>query len=207
MKLTVKAGRGEKMHLHIDGEYFLTVDNGYLAELGIHNGMDVDCEDIEKLRVNIGARRAYNKAVDLLSRRDHSRKELLDKLRQKGYGEYAVEAIGKLADYGYVDDRRFARIFAEELIRLKSYGKKRVEQELYRKGVERDIICEVISECDFSSEKLAEIIERKYSRYLNDEKGVNKTVNALLRLGYTYTEIRDAIREIADREDFENTYE
>ena len=92
MKLTVKAGRGEKMHLHIDGEYFLTVDNGYLAELGIYNGMDVDCEDIEKLRVNIGARRAYNKAVDLLSRRDHSRKELLDKLRQKGYGEYAVEA-------------------------------------------------------------------------------------------------------------------
>ena len=207
MKLTVKAGRGEKIHLHIDGEYFLTVDNGYLAELGIYNGMDVDCEDIEKLRVNIGARRAYNKAVDLLSRRDHSRKELLDKLRQKGYGEYAVEAIEKLADYGYIDDRRFARIFAEELIRLKSYGKKRVEQELYRKGVERDIICEVISECDFPSEKLAEIIERKYSRYLNDEKGVNKTVNALLRLGYTYTEIRDAIREIADREDFENTYE
>ena len=82
-----------------------------------------------------------------------------------------------------------------------------MEQELYRKGVERDIICEVISECDFPSEKLAEIIERKYSRYLNDEKGVNKTVNALLRLGYTYTEIRDAIREIADREDFENTYE
>lgn len=207
MKLTVKAGRGEKIHLHIDGEYFLTVDNGYLAELGIYNGMDVDCEDIEKLRVNIGARRAYNKAVDLLSRRDHSRKELLDKLRQKGYGEYAVEAIEKLADYGYIDDRRFARIFAEELIRLKSYGKKRVERELYRKGVERDIICEVISECDFPSEKLAEIIERKYSRYLNDEKGVNKTVNALLRLGYTYTEIRDAIREIADREDFENTYE
>ena len=207
MKLTVKAGRGDKMHLHIDGEYFLTVDNGYLAELGVFNGMDVDCEDIERLRVDIGVRRAYNKAVDLLSRRDHSRKELLDKLRQKGYGEYAVEAIEKLNDYGYIDDRRFAQIFAEELVRLKSYGKKRVEQELYRKGVERDIICEVISECDFPSEKLAEIIERKYSRYLNDEKGVNKTVNALLRLGYTYTEIRDAIREITDREDFENTYE
>ena len=169
--------------------------------------MDVDCEDIERLRTDIGARRAYNKAVDLLSRRDHSRKELLDKLRQKGCGEYAAQAIEKLIDYGYVDDRRFARMFAEELIRLKSYCKKRVEQELYRKGVDRDIICEVISECDFPSEKLAEIIERKYFRYLNDEKGVNKTVNALLRLGYTYTEIRDAIREITDREDFENTYE
>lgn len=207
MKLTVKSGRGEKIHLHIDGEYFLTVDNGYLAELGVYNGMNVDCEDIEKLRLDIGARRAYNKAVDLLSRRDHSKKELLDKLRQKGYGEYALQAVEKLADYGYVDDRRFAFTFAEELIRLKAYGRKRVEQELYRKGIGRDIISEVVSECEFPSERLAEIIERKYSRYLNDEKGVNKTVNALLRLGYSYAEIRDAIKEITDREDFENTYE
>ncbi len=202
MKLTVKPGRGDKVHLHIDGEYFITVDSGYLAELGIYNGMNVDCEDVEKLRKNISVRRAYNKAVDLLSRRDHSKKELIEKLRQKGHGEYAFAAIEKLEGYGYIDDRRFAFNFADELIRLKSYGKKRVEQELYRKGVERDIISEVISECNFSSEKLPELIERKYYRYLGDEKGVNKTVNALLRLGYTYSEIRDAIKDITDREDF-----
>jgi regulatory protein len=207
MKLTIKPGRGEKMHLHIDGEYFLTVDNGYLAELGIFNGINVDCEDIEKLRVNIGVRRAYNKAVELLSRRDHSEKELIEKLRQKGHGEFACEAVDKLSEYGYIDDRRFAFVFADELIRLKSYGKKRIEQELYRKGINRDIIGEVISECEFPAEKLTELIERKYSRYLNDEKGVNKTVNALLRLGYSYAEIRDAIKEIIDREDFETTYE
>ena len=207
MKLMIKPGRGEKMHLHIDGEYFLTVDNGYLAELGIFNGINVDCEDIEKLRVNIGVRRAYNKAVELLSRRDHSEKELIEKLRQKGHGEFAADAIDKLSEYGYIDDRRFAFTFAEELIRLKSYGKKRIEQELYRKGVDRDIISEVVSECEFPAEKLSELIERKYYRYLNDEKGVNKTVNALLRLGYTYTETRDAIKEITDREDIESTYE
>lgn len=207
MKLTIKPGRGEKMHLHIDGEYFLTVDNGYLAELGIFNGINVDCEDIEKLRVNIGVRRAYNKAVELLSRRDHSEKELIEKLRQKGHGEFACEAVDKLSEYGYIDDRRFAFVFADELIRLKSYGKKRIEQELYRKGINRDIIGEVISECEFPAEKLTELIERKYCRSLNDEKGVNKTVNALLRLGYSYAEIRDAIKEITDREDFETTYE
>lgn len=207
MKLTVKSGRGDKMHLHIDGEYFISVDSGYLAELGVYNGMDVSCDDIEKLRADIGVRRAYNKAVDLLSRRDHSKKELIEKLRQKGHGEFACDAVDKLSEYGYIDDRRFAFVFAEELIRLKSYGKKRIEQELYRKGVNRDIICEVLSECEFPAEKLAELIERKYSRYLNDEKGVNKTVNALLRLGYSYAEIRDAIKEITNREDFETTYE
>ena len=207
MKLSVKPGKGEKMHLHSDGEYFMTVDSGYLVELGIYNGMEVNCENIEEIRRNISVRRSYNKAVDLLSRRDHSKKELIDKLRQKGHGEYAAQAVEKLSEYGYIDDRRFAFTFAEELIRLKSYGKKRVEQELYRKGIDRDIISEVISECDFPSEKLTELIERKYNRYLYDEKGVNKTVNALLRLGYSYSEIRDAIREITDREEFETADE
>lgn len=203
MKLTVKPGKGEKMHLHIDGEYFITVDNGYLAELGVYNGMNVDFEEIANLREKIGVRRAYNKAVELLSRRDHSKKELIDKLRQKGYGEFAFQAIEKLIDYGYINDRRFAFSFTDELVRLKSYGKKRLEQELCRKGIERDIISEVVCEYDFSAEKLTELIERKYYRYLNDEKGVNKTVNALLRLGYTYGEIRDAMKDIKDREEFE----
>lgn len=203
MKLSVKPGKSDKMHLHIDGEYFITVDSGYLVELGIYNGMEVNCENIEEIRRNISVRRSYNKAVDLLSRRDHSKKELIDKLRQKGHGEYAAQAVEKLSEYGYIDDRRFAFTFAEELIRLKSYGKKRVEQELYRKGIDRDIISEVISECEFPSEKLTELIERKYNRYLYDEKGVNKTVNALLRLGYSYSEIRDAIKHITDREEFE----
>ena len=203
MKLTGKSGKGEKVHLHIDGEYFITVDNAYFAELGIYNGMTVDCEQIESLRQCIGARRAYNKAVDLLSRRDHSKKELTEKLRQKGHGEFASAAVEKLEGYGYLDDRRFAFTFADELIRMKSYGKKRVEQELYRKGIDREIISEVVSECDFSAEKLPTLIERKYYRYLSDEKGVNKTVNALLRLGYSYSEIRDAIKDITDREEFE----
>ncbi len=207
MKLSVKPGKSDKMHLHIDGEYFITVDSGYLVELGIYNGMEVNCENIEEIRRNISVRRSYNKAVDLLSRRDHSKKELIDKLRQKGHGEYAAQAAEKLSEYGYIDDRRFAFTFAEELIRLKSYGKKRVEQELYRKGIDRDIISDVISECEFPSEKLTELIERKYNRYLYDEKGVNKTVNALLRLGYSYSEIRDAIREITDREEFETADE
>lgn len=207
MKLSVKPGKSDKMHLHIDGEYFITVDSGYLVELGIYNGMEVNCENIEEIRRNISVRRAYNKAVDLLSRRDHSKKELIEKLRQKGYGEFALTAVEKLEVYGYIDDRRFAFAFAEELIRLKSYGKKRVEQELYRKGIDRDIISAVISECEFPSEKLTELIERKYNRYLYDEKGVNKTVNALLRLGYSYSEIRDAIREITDREEFETADE
>lgn len=207
MRLSVKKGKGDKAHLHVDGEYFMTVDYAYLTDLGVYDGMDADEDSILEMKDKIRKRRAYNNAVDMLSRRDHSVKELTDKLIMKGHGEYADYAAEKLLRYGYLDDRRFALNFANELINLKSYGKRRVEQELYRKGVDRDIIKETLDECDFPAEAAAQLIERKYYKYLSDKKGVDKTVNALLRLGYSYSEIRDAINDIIDREDSEYTDE
>ena len=203
MKLTVKKGNGDKVHLHLDSEYFMTVDEAYFASLGVKNGQDIDGACLRELKEKINGRRAYNYAVELLSRRDHSRKELTDKLKLKGMGEYAQDATDRLEEQGYLDDERFAFSYARELIRLKSYGKRRIEQELYRKGIDRELIGIVLDECDFPAEKLTELIERKFLKYLSDEKGVNKTVNALLRYGYSYGEIRDSLKEIIDREEFE----
>lgn len=200
MKLTVKKGNGDKIHLHIDSEYFMTVDEAYFVSLGLKDGYDIDESCLAELREKISCRRVYNQAVSILSRRDHSCKELEEKLKSRGMGEYSRYAVSRLVEQGYLDDERFAASYSRELIRLKGYGRRRVEQELYRKGIDRDIICAVLDECEFPSERLTELIERKYSKYLDNEKGVNKTVNALLRLGYSYGEIKDSLKEIADRE-------
>lgn len=202
MKLTFKKGKQDKIHISIDSEYALTVDETYFAALGFYQGQEIDDEQYEALREKVSVRRAYNYAVSLLSRRDHSESELLFKLKQKGYENGSFEAIEKLKSQGYVDDLRFAHSFTKELIRLKGYAKGRIKQELYRKGINNEIISQVLDETEFPEDKLTEIIERKYKRYLNDEKGVKKTVNALLRMGYSYSEIRSALKEIQDTEEF-----
>lgn len=201
MKITFKKGNADKIHLHIDSEYYMTVDEAYFVSLGLKNGQEIDDVHLAEITEKINSRRAYNYAVSLLSRRDHSCRELFDKLKAKGFGLYAENAIDKLSEQGFLDDERFAASYAHELIRLKNYGKRRIEQELFRKGIERDIIRGVMEAFEFPQERLIELIERKYIKYLCDEKGVNKTVNALLRLGYTYSEIRDSLREITDREE------
>lgn len=196
MKLTYKKGKQDKIHISVDGEYSFTVDETYFLSMGIWNGKEVDEDELEEIRQTVSVRRAYNYAVNLLSRRDHSERELMTKLTQKGYGDGAEEAINKLRDSGYVSDERFARLFVRELQTFKKYGKKRIEQELYRKGVDREIIREVLDETDFDEGELVSLIRRKYGRYLSDEKGVAKTINGLLRMGYSYGEIRNALREI-----------
>ena len=110
----------------------------------------------------------------------------------------AEDAIEKLKSYGYVDDSRFALRYAQELQRLKKYGKRRIEQELYRKGIDREIIRDTLDGLTYDEETLPALIERKYSRQLDTEQGVKKTVAALQRLGYSYGEIRDALQRVQE---------
>ncbi len=196
MKLTYKKGKGDKIHISIDGEYTLTVDEMYFASLYLKDGQEISEEEFAVLEETVNIRRAYNCAVSLLSRRDHSKKEFVEKLRKKGFANGAEAAVDKLAASGYVDDERFCRLYANELIRLKSYGKRRVEQELYLKGIDRDTINTVLDEISFDNDALSDIIKRKYLSRLSDEKGRQKVVNALMRLGYSFGEIRDALKSI-----------
>lgn len=204
MKLTYKKGKQDKIHISVDGEYSFTVDETYFLSMGMYNGKEVDSDELEEIRETVNVRRAYNYAVSLLARRDHSEKELMTKLTQKGYTNGAEKAIDKLRGGGYVSDKRFARLYVRELRTLKKYGKRRIEQELYRKGIDRDTISEVLEETDFDESELVTLIERKYRRYLGDEKGIQKTVNGLLRMGYSYGEIRDALKTINENTEFDD---
>ncbi len=196
MKLTYKKGKGDKIHISIDGEYALTVDEMYFASLYLTDGQEIDEEEYAALVERVNVRRAYNCAVSLLSRRDHSKKELFTKLKEKGYSKGAQAAIERLEAGGYVDDERFCRLYAAELVRLKGYGKRRVEQELYRKGIDRDTVYNVLEEISFDNDALIDIIKRRYLDKMTDEKGRQKAFNALMRLGYSCGEIRDALRDI-----------
>ena len=198
MKLTYKKGKGDKIHISIDGEYALTVDEMYFASLYLKDGQEISEDEYAELEETVNIRRAYNCAVSLLSRRDHSKKELMRKLKEKGYSKGAEAAVEKLVNSGYVDDERFCRLYASELIRLKGYGKKRVEQELYLKGVDREIVSGVLDEISFDTDRLSDIIKRKYLAKMTDEKGRQKAFNALLRLGYSFSEIRDALEALQE---------
>ncbi len=196
--LTLQPGKNNKVHLLLDGEYAMTADSDFVAFSGLHDNMILDDEALTDLQGKVNARRAFNKASDLLALRDHSEKELLQKLRQKGFADGAEEAMEKLKSYGYLDDSRFALRFAQELQRVKHYGKKRIEQELYRKGVSRDVVSDTLAQLSFDEDALPALIERRYLRQLDTEKGVQKTVAALQRMGYSFGEIRDALRKVQE---------
>ncbi len=198
MILTIKEGKQNKVHLFLDGEYRMTVDRDFLALSGFRNNEVLTEDALAELTAQVHVRRAFNKACDLLARRDHSRAELLVKLRQRGYADGAEEAVERLAELGYLDDARFAAAYAAELQRSKQYGKCRIEQALLQKGVDRAVIRDTLDAMAFETDDLVALIERKYLRQLGDDAGVRRTINALVRYGYTYSEIKEALAAVLE---------
>ncbi|MGN0463269.1 MAG: regulatory protein RecX [Acutalibacteraceae bacterium] len=204
MLLTYEKGKKDKIHISVDGEYAMTVDCVFWYSLGIPNKSDINEEELAELKRSVNSRRAYNKAIELISWREHSRKELITKLKQRGYGDVAEETADKLEEKGYLNDERFANMLAEELKTVRSFGRKRIAQELYMKGVSRDIISQVLENTREDPEnEIAQLIERKYARYMNDEKGRLRAFNGLIRLGYEAGDIKRAVREYDSRHEEE----
>jgi regulatory protein len=92
--------------------------------------------------------RSYDKAVQLLAARPHFRRELEAKLRQRGFpSEEIEEALDRLTDQGYLDDRAAARSFVESRA-AKGEGRARLRAELAKRGAPEEAIEEALSEDD-----------------------------------------------------------
>ena len=147
------------------------------------------------------------KAFDYLGRRLHSYNELRLKLLRKKYDK---ELIGEVLDYlrekKFIDDFEFGKQYAEEKIRLKSWGKNKIKSELFRKGIPAGIIDEIVNKEDSSSSENAEALAKKKIKVLsgrNYEKRVlsSKLYSYLLSKGYEYDIIREVIKKLIDEDE------
>ena len=199
MKISVNVGKQNKIHIICDGEYKFTVDAEYWFSSPYHEISDIDNdEELAAFYEAVGSRCAFIAGLRFLSYRDHSEKEIINKLVQKGHKyQYAVSACEKLKDYRYIDDERFAENYAKGLIDRKGMSIRGIKNELSRKGISReiaDIVCESLDNDPISV--IIDLLNTKYNRYLSDEKGIRKTVAALQRLGYRWSDINSAMRRL-----------
>lgn len=177
--------------VYIDGEYALKIDTETIIASPYSVGSEISDEQLKELIESSGEKRAKEKALWLLSTRDHSKRELETKIRKTADGESAKKAVERMEELGLIDDEKFARRYAEELINIKHLSTRGAKYKLVEKGIDKDLADEVLDELDPDPREHIEIlIERKYSRYLSDEKGRRKTVSALQRLGYSWGDIK-----------------
>ena len=206
MKLSVKQGKANKIHIYVDEEYRATVDSDFWYSEKYRNYKEINEEELTELLDSVSFRRAYNKGLDFLSRRPFGTKELIKKLCEKGHDKQAAQkACERLIELGLLNDEEYARILANDLLERKKYAIKRVKQELIFRGIDREIVENTIDSIDNDPQKsIIILIKKKYINKLGDEKGKKRVVDALMRLGYSYSDIKTALNQISefDGEDF-----
>ncbi len=196
MKITSKPGNGNKVHIYIDGEYALTLYDDYWYTAGYKENSQITEEQLASLKEEAGFRSAYEKGIQYLSMRAYSKKELYTKLRMKYGEESASRAIDKLIYRGYIDDEAFANMYARHLLESKKFDSRRISYELKMKGISSDLIENAMKTLD--NEPIPRIIDMlgsKYQRSLETEKDRKRIVNRLIRMGYSYSDIRSAFSE------------
>ena len=200
MILSVKEGKANKIHIYVDDEYRATVDSDYWYSEKYRKLKEINEEELTELLDAVSFRRAYNKGLDFLSRRPYGTNDLIKKLCEKGHEKASAEkACERLKELGLLNDEEFARILANELLERKNYSIKRIKQELSFRGIEREIVENTVHSLDINPQKsIIIIVKKKYINKINDEKGRKRTIDALLRLGYSYSDIKSALISIED---------
>ena len=182
--------------LYLDGELAVNIDAQTLLSSRFQVGTEITDEELHELLAASDANRAKEKALYLIAHRDHSKKELVDKIRRTASQEAAEKAADRMEEIGLIDDRDYARRYASELFQRKYFARKRVEYELKQKGIDPDFIEELLEELEPEPVgQIGALVERKYLRALDDDRGRRRTVAALQRLGYRWEDIRRALKE------------
>lgn len=145
----------------------------------------------------------YNKALGILSRRDHTEYEMRTKLKQKGYTASQInDTINKLFVNKLIDDSAFAQRYILSTIRYKAVGPRWLQQKLKQKRIEDNIVNEVIADL-LDENKQLELIKQAITKWrkLHFRHAADRTrlTRFLLSRGFQMQNINQAINNTPNR--------
>lgn len=148
------------------------------------------------------------KALNYLEYRIHSEKELSQKLKRYGTNDDDLKKIIEfLKEYKLLDDEDFAIRYARDLKNLKKFGKNRIKQELSLKGINKDIIENVLSDLEDTDIDLLYEMVNKRLRGDFDKKNTDRVMRYFITRGYSIDEVKTCIRKSEDENNEKGNYD
>lgn len=194
VRLEISSEEGKHQELKGRVAFFLYAETGF--PISCARPFEIRREECETLMYLMQKTSAIKKGIVFLEYAKNTKKSLKNKLVRKGYAvEIAEEAAEYLAEKGYIREDSDAAQYAETLAVRKLYGKNRIKKELFTKGYDGATIACTMEELDVDfGEICAKRIQRSGGEALFSEpEAKRKTTAALLRYGFSYDDIREAL--------------
>jgi len=195
----------KRFNIFIDGEFSLGLDAETLIKKGLKENQEISQKDIEKLIKENEVQRTLDRALRFLSYRPRSEKEIMDFLVRKQAGEETSKMVmARLKDLGMVDDKAFSAWWLEQRKTFRPKGKRLLVMELKRKGVNREIVDQLLENQteEDELETAKKILAKKANRWqgLSSLEFKKKAGEFLLRRGFSWETVNEAVAKFFKKE-------
>ena len=137
----------ERINLYVDGRFLLGVNAAIVLQMGLRLEQELSPSQLELLQSEEAEQRAVDRALNYLSYRPRSREEVRRYLRRKETPPEIIEAaLARLDRLDFVNDRTFAGFWIESREQFSPRGARALKNELRMKGVERDVVDEMVND-------------------------------------------------------------
>ena len=197
------------------GRYFLKLSDGSTLRLykqtvqdfGLYTGLELSDEQLSSLKTAAADMSAKMRAVRIVTASNVSKRDLKQRLIRKGEDpDQAQAAVSWMEDLNLIDDEKTARLLVRRCA-AKGYGIARAKQVLYEKKLPKSLWEDALADYPDQSEHILSFLHARLGEQW-EEKDLKKAIDALLRRGHGYSEIRQCLQRLAsEAEDFLEDYE
>ncbi|MGI6612071.1 MAG: regulatory protein RecX [Candidatus Nanosyncoccaceae bacterium] len=205
-KLTAQVKNSDRINVFIDDRFRFGLDISQIVDLGLKVGLEIDENRLAELEIESQFGKLYAQALNYCFIRPRSVREVRDYLWKKSQpkllksgkktaglpSELTDRVVNRLLEKSYLDDVKFTTWWVENRFIKKGVSRRRLEQDLRRKGVATNIIKQVLDESVRDDQtELQKMLRKKRARYSDDQK----LIAYLVRQGFNYDDVRKVVAE------------
>ena len=201
-KLLTTPGRAGRYRVQFEDGTVMRLYRQTVEDFGLYSGKELEQDAWDRLQTAAGEMSAKMRAVRIVSASAVSKRDLQQRLIQKGEDpEQANAAVKWMEDLSLVDDRKTAQQIVERCV-SKGYGISRAKQALYEKRIPKTLWDDVLADYPDQQDKILAFLESRLDAE-SDEKDIRKAIDALLRRGHSYGNVRRALDRLSfDTDEF-----
>lgn len=199
-KIESQKKRDDRVNIYIDEKFFMAIYKELVFTFNLKKGQEIDPNNLKGILDDEMYMKAKNKALSILSKASQSEKQIRQKLA-KDYEEDTIERVIEfLQKYKFVDDEDLASRIVNTNVNLNKYGKNKIKQNLYNKGIDKSIIETAIDDIDTDKEfeNALYLGKKRYDRLKNEDprKAYQKIGNHLAYKGFNYDIIKKVLNKL-----------
>ncbi len=202
--VTPQKKRENRYNVFIDNEFAFGIDGVDLLYYKLKEGSELSRERFDMITEELIFVKAREKALKFIDYKQRTEKEVRKKLEDDYSPEIIQRVMEMLKKYKIVDDENYARLYINDCLKLKGWGRQRILNELAAKGIDREKAAPLLEGTDdIMLEKAKKLVEKRVKGSIADMKEYKKHLDFLVRRGFDYETAKAAldVKKDADIED------